>query len=224
MATTIHRGMVVAGLINYYGDVLYGYDEGVTVKERLTKIADRLWQAYHYNNPVVLNQINNYNPKYLSRSWSAIQSEGFLKRDAYDTIANEYGYKTWKEVPSTSMNLSFEYAIDVMLAGDFKGLKQLLSDDPTLVEIRSDYAHRATLFHYLGSNGVELYRQVVPSNLAKIMTLLLDHGADHQATMPVYGGDFTMIDLLKTSAHPKAAGLHDTVVSAYENYQSRLSS
>ena len=204
MAITIHRGMVVAGLINYYGDVLYGYDEGVTVKERLTKIADRLWQAYQYNNPVVLNQINNYNPKYLSRSWSAIQSEGFKKDDAYNTIANEYGYKSWSEVPEMVIDHSFEKAIDVLLTGDIKQLKKILSEDPTIVESRSPYAHQATLLHYVGSNGVELYRQVVPSNLADCMTLLLSLGADHTATMPVYGGHVKILD--KYDEHNKPKG------------------
>lgn len=214
--------MVVAGLINYYDDLLYDYPKGITVKQRLSKIADRLWQAYQYDNSEVLNQINNYNPKYLSRSWSAIKTEGFKEYDAYATIANEYGFKSWTEVPDTAIDLTFEKAIDTLLAGDLKQLESLLKEDPALVEKRSPYAHQATLLHYVGSNGVELYRQVVPSNLVDCMTILLQHGADHTATMPVYGGQYTMIELLTTSAHPKAAGLLDEMVSAYELFESKL--
>ena len=54
------------------------------------------------------------------------------------------------------------------------------------------------------------------------MTLLLSLGADHTATMPVYGGHFTMIDLLKTSAHPRQAGFLDEIVSAYDLFEKGL--
>ena len=54
------------------------------------------------------------------------------------------------------------------------------------------------------------------------MILLLKHGSDKDATMPIYGGQFTMIDLLTTSAHPKVAGLLDSIVSAYESYDRKL--
>lgn len=222
MGISIHKGMVVAGLINYYDRLLYDYQEDMTVRQRLRIIAERLWKAYQYDNRVVLNQINNYNPKYISKSWIDIKSEGFYEQDAYDTIACEYGYKSWDEVPTTPIDIAFAKAIDIMLAGDVDTLKQMLAIDPSLVVRRSHYAHRATLLHYLGSNGVELYRQVVPSNLAEVITILLAHGADHKATMPVYGGNFTMIDLLKTSAHPKAAGLLSSVVKTYEQITSKL--
>ena len=48
----------------------------------------------------------------------------------------------------------------------------------------------------------ELYRQSVPTNAVAILNCLIAHGADPNATMSVYGGAFTVLELFKTSAHP----------------------
>ena len=44
----------------------------------------------------------------------------------------------------------------------------VLASDPSLIHRRSSFGHRSTLLHYVGSNGVETYRQRVPMNLAEI--------------------------------------------------------
>ena len=71
--------------------------------------------------------------------------------------------------------------------------------------IRSQYGHRASLLNYAGSNGVEFWRQQVPLNLAEIVIYLLEAGADKNATMKVYGGEFNTFELLTTSIHPLRA-------------------
>jgi hypothetical protein len=63
------------------------------------------------------------------------------------------------------------------------------------------------LLHYVAANGVEIRRQVVPSNAAEIARILLDHGAELRATMPVYGGQYDPLALMRTSAHPHDAGV-----------------
>jgi hypothetical protein len=64
-----------------------------------------------------------------------------------------------------------------------------------------------TLLHYVGSNGVETYRQKVPLNLAEITRLLVDAGAHVNATANMYGGGSTALGLLVTSDHPAKAGV-----------------
>ena len=106
---------------------------------------------------------------------------------------------------------AFELAIDTLLNGDVEKLRGRLSRDPSLVHRRSAYGHRSTLLHYVGSNGVETYRQKVPLNLAEIARLLLEVGADVNGTADMYGGGTTTLGLLVTSDHPAKAGVTDDV-------------
>lgn len=98
-----------------------------------------------------------------------------------------------------------------MLSGDVEKLRGLLSSDPTLIHQRSSFGHRSTLLHYVGSNGVETYRQRVPMNLTEITRLLVDAGADVNATASMYGGS-TTLGLLITSDHPAKAGVTGDVL------------
>ena len=88
--------------------------------------------------------------------------------------------------------------------------------DPSLVHRRSSFGHRSTLLHYVGSNGVETYRQRVPMNLAEITRLLVEAGADVNATANMYGGGSTTLGLLVTSDHPAKAGVTGDVRKVLE--------
>ena len=110
-------------------------------------------------------------------------------------------------MPVPSPEPAFEFAVDTLLGGDVETLRSLLTGDPSLVRRRSGFGHRATLLHYVGSNGVETYRQRVPLNLAEITNLLVEAGADVNATAEMYGGGSTALGLLVTSDHPAKAGV-----------------
>ncbi|MEL6717594.1 MAG: ankyrin repeat domain-containing protein, partial [Bacteroidota bacterium] len=99
--------------------------------------------------------------------------------------------------------------VNAILAGNIVLLKELINESPKLTEAHSQYGHAATLLHYVASNGVELWRQKVPFNLVEITEYLLACGADRQAKMKVYGGQFDTLSLLQTSEHPKQFGLLD---------------
>jgi ankyrin repeat protein len=73
-----------------------------------------------------------------------------------------------------------------MSQGDLAGLEQLLDREPTLAKARSLRYHRATLLHYLGNNGIE--RTVAPENAAAIARLLIERGAEVDASCRMYGG------------------------------------
>jgi hypothetical protein len=94
-----------------------------------------------------------------------------------------------------------------MLAGDFKGIKKIITGNNALLNQKSQYGHEATLLHYSASNGVELWRQKVPLNLPEMVEFLVENGANRNARMKVYGGEYTAAELLLSSAHPRQAGI-----------------
>jgi hypothetical protein len=106
-----------------------------------------------------------------------------------------------------SLVAKFELAVDAIVEGDLAGLASLLREDPDLVRARSTRQHHATLLHYVGANGVEDYRQKTPPNIVSIAALLLDSGAEVDATADMYGGGDTTLGLTATSIHPFKAGV-----------------
>jgi hypothetical protein len=140
----------------------------------------------------------------------------FTLDDARATIAREYGFADWADVEQRGTeppDRDFEAAVDALLSGDLNGLRDLIEQQPSLVHERSRFGHRSTLLHYVGSNGVETHRQVVPRHLAEVTQILIDAGADVNAAAEMYGGGSTTIVLLMTSSHPAEAGVMDEVVN-----------
>ena len=110
----------------------------------------------------------------------------------------------------------FERAADAAVAGDVDTLRRLLDDHPVLARARSSRPHRCTLLHYLGANGVEGERQRTPGNAVQVIELLLDAGAEPNASCYTYRGgpDETTVGLLTSSGHPRDAGLTVSMVAA----------
>jgi hypothetical protein len=80
---------------------------------------------------------------------------------------------------------------------------------------RSGYGHRATLLHYTAANGIEIRRQLVPVNAAEVVATLLGAGAERSATVRAYGGEFDVVHMLRTGAHPpRDAGVAAALESA----------
>jgi hypothetical protein len=101
----------------------------------------------------------------------------------------------------------FEQGVDAIISGDIETLRGLVEESPDLVRERSTRAHHSTLLHYVSANGVENVRQVTPPNIVDIARLLLDAGAEVDATSGAYGGGSTTLMLTATSAHPRLAGV-----------------
>ncbi len=211
----VYAHNVILGIRDYYGDLLFNYPKDLTILERLSRLSNRLWEAFTQDNDCILNEINNYHPAFIGQSWNEIRDNEFSRSDAEITIARQYGYASFAEIPDIKIDALFERSVDVMLSGRLDELKHLIEDDPKLINQKSNYGHGASLIHYLGNNGVELYRQVVPYQLADILEYLLNRGADPNSTMNVYGGEFTMIALFSSSIHPKEAGIDKEVMERY---------
>ena len=125
-------------------------------------------------------------------------------------IARDHGFTSWPDVAG-ECDPVFERAVDAVVLGRLWDLDCLLADAPDLVSRRSAYGHRATLLHYTAANGVEIRRQVVPANAAELTALLLEAGADPAARLHAYGGNPDTLAMLKSSAHPRAAGVAEEI-------------
>jgi ankyrin repeat protein len=135
-------------------------------------------------------------------------------------IARAHGFESWpkfvKHIDALRRKSSsvarFEAAADAIVSGKTAILKKLLREDPELIRARSTREHRATLLHYVSANGVEGYRQKTPKNIVRITKLLLDAGAEIDATAEVYGGGATALGLAATSVHPERAGVQEVLL------------
>jgi ankyrin repeat protein len=70
----------------------------------------------------------------------------------------------------------------------------------------------------VAANGIEDFRQKTPWNIVKIAKLLLQAGAEVDATTQAYGAASTALGLAATSYHPAKAGVQmellDTLLEA----------
>jgi ankyrin repeat protein len=116
----------------------------------------------------------------------------------------------------------FERAADAVAFGDIETLHAILDDEPELVRARSPRAHRCTLLHYCGANGTEAPRQRTPANAHLVAELLLERGADPNATCKLYGGGSTTLGLMLTSVHPMTARLDGELTRVLLKYGARI--
>jgi ankyrin repeat protein len=130
-------------------------------------------------------------------------------------VAREHGFASWPKFAAHVETLSrpgsavsnFEAAVEAIVAGNAAELRALLRAQPDLATARSSRDHHSTLLHYVSANGVEDFRQETPHNIVEITRILLDAGADVNATSDAYGGGSTTLGLTATSLHPQAAGV-----------------
>lgn len=135
-------------------------------------------------------------------------------------LARAHGFESWPKLAQhiaairrkNSATNAFEQAVEAIIAGNHSTLASLLKKNPALTRARSTRQHQATLLHYVAANGVEGYRQKTPSNTVAIAQLLLDSGADVNATAALYGPNATTLALAATSIHPQQAGLQQQLL------------
>ena len=191
-------------------DLLTDAARRLPIREHLDRQAHRILDGHQASNRAVVTHITCWHPTLACCSADEIMDSDLTLDDARQTIVREYGFTDWSDVEargSTPPDQDFEIAVDALLRGDVQKLRELFAGDPTLIQRRSSYGHRATLLHYVGSNGVETYRQRVPMNLVEVTRLLIEAGANVNATANMYGGGSTTLGLLITSDHPAKAGV-----------------
>lgn len=150
--------------------------------------------------------------------------------DAQFVMARVHGFPSWPVFIAHLQSLAhagsaasaFDAAADAIVVGDAETLSRLLREHPRLVQERSTREHHATLLHYVSANGVEGYRQKTPANAVAIARMLLDGGAEIDATADVYGGGCTTLGLVATSVHPQQAGVQRDLIDLLLAHGARL--
>ncbi|HFA47667.1 MAG TPA: hypothetical protein ENJ95_01470 [Bacteroidetes bacterium] len=217
----IYRCKAVAEVQSFYGPLLTDINEETRLAGYLERLAERLWNGIKNKQPAIFHEISNYHKNYLGSSFGQVMDAPLATADAYATIAFEFGFSGWKEVEKMdgqTIDLHFETAVNHLLNGRLEQLKTMAKSNKNLLSQNSNFGHKATLLHYTASNGVELWRQQVPSNLPEAVKYLLGEGADKNAKMEVYGGRFDTLALVETSAHPFDAGLGEEVVEILKTF------
>ncbi len=120
------------------------------------------------------------------------------------------------------MNEEFEEAVDAVVSGDTERLKSLIRREPDLIRMRSSRAHRAMLIHYVAANGVEDERQRTPVNAVDVANVLIDAGAEIDATFLDGASGTTPLVSLVTSFHPHKSGVAAELVSVFVNVGARV--
>ncbi|MBC8085639.1 MAG: ankyrin repeat domain-containing protein [Phycisphaerae bacterium] len=179
------------------------------------KQAKELVQAHVAGDHRALDRIRWNHPRYRGLNDEQIRNGKFLLADAQLVIARMHHFESWPKLiahvelleTSNAALSRFESTADAIVSGDIDALRTALDAHPDLVSQRSTRSHHSTLLHYVSANGVEDYRQLTPVNILDITTLLLDRGAEVDATSAAYGGGSTTLGLASTSAHPRARGV-----------------
>ena len=146
-------------------------------------------------------------------------SEACTLAAAQFIIARSHGFESWPQLAKHLAAITranspvnhFELAADAIVTGDLATLEKILHQNPGLIRAHSTRRHHATLLHYISANGVEGYRQKTPANIVQVAELLLQSGANVNASADIYGGS-TTLDLVATSLHPERAGVQDALM------------
>jgi len=186
----------------------------LSIQDQIVKQAQIVQKAHAAGDRRCRMHVMSWWPNARGKTLDDVMAARLTREDALQSMSREYGFHDWEEVAAmgdAAPVLSFEQALDDMLAGDIAQLRAQLERAPQLATARSAYGHRSTLLHYLGANGVESHRQKIPLNAVALARLLIDRGADIHAEANMYGGGQTAGALASTSAHPHRAGISDAL-------------
>jgi len=210
----IYIGKDIAALRELHKEVLETDRSQLTIRELLELQARNILTAHANRNAAVTFHLGSWCTGFIGKSHAEMLDAELTLKQAQQTIASEYGFKSWSDVQSLGdkpFDLTFEATVDHVLAGELQKLKAQLQDSPLLIQQASQFPHRATLLHYIAANGVESHRQITPLNAVDITQCLIDAGADVNAEANMYGGGSKTLGLLLSSAHPANAGVVDQV-------------
>ena len=191
-------------------DVLIGNDTKPEATIPMRQVAYRL--ALHYGHDAAADMLRRHGADDGAATVVDATVATFIARDRADDESSSLAVDP----------MLFERTADAVVAGDVDTLRRLLDDTPDLARARSPRPHRATLLIYCGANGVEDERQRTPPNAPAIAQLLLERGADPNASCRLYGGGSTTLGLMLTSMHPKAAGVDGDLVRVLARFGAQV--
>jgi hypothetical protein len=214
-ATGVHVHPAVAAVRDLYRGLVGECAAGWTRHEHLVRLADRLGEGFQARHPGAAVELANWHAAGAGRAEAELWGLPLEASDFLLTVARQRGYDQLGDVVPDQVvpSKDFEAAIDTLLSGDRTAFAALLDGDRQLSRQASHWPHHATLLHYATANGVETYRQVVPSDLPALVALLVERGADPNATAHAYGRELRPLGLLLSSGHPREAGVADEVAT-----------
>lgn len=204
----------VAGVIALHPYLTSMDFKSLPIHEQIAMQAKTLHEAHKAGDKRIAMHVGSWWPDTSGKSIDELLKAEFTIADAELTMSREYGFSNFdavKALGSLTTNLEFEQVVDEMLSGNILALEGRLKGNSDLAKARSKYGHQSTLLHYLGANGVESHRQVMPLNVVDIAQLLISYDADIRAEANMYGGGQTPHSLASTSAHPHNAGVSDAL-------------
>ncbi len=214
----VYKPLIVNELELFYKSILIDIESFPSIHVHLKAVAEKMWEGVQVNHPSILREISNYHSFFLGKKNEELKNISLTYSDCLHAIANEHGFKNWKvveQLEDLQYDFEFEKTVNALLEGNFEMVKNQISNFPKLLFTKSKYGHQATLLHYTANNGVEMWRQKIPLNLVEITSYLLERGADENAKMKVYGGEFDTYSLLVTSAHPHEAGIMEKMKKVF---------
>ncbi len=155
-----------------------------------------LQKAHKLRDPEALQRIREFHPRLQKPDDAQIGEAPFTLADAQLTTAREHGFPSWARLrahldkgvaidPNTPMHERiedpvFRRAVELIDAGDERGMRSWLAKHPDLVRQRvyfvaGGYFERPTLMQFAAENPVRHGR--LPSNIVAMVRLLLDAGA-----------------------------------------------
>lgn len=203
--------------------------------------ANELHQEHRSRQLTAAARIGAHHPRFNGQPLQAVLDAAFALADAQLVVAREYGFDTWTRLKQ-HVNLAdlvaqhrphqrFEDAVAALDDGDVDRLRRLVSEDPTLVQARTNldppfhYFTGATLLHHVAGNPdrgrLDGTRPPLPRNSAALARVLLEAGADVNAvTLGPNGGD--TMGLLVTSKQASDADVVGPLVDVLLEYGARI--
>jgi ankyrin repeat protein len=197
--------------------------------EAYARAADALWDALRAGDENAAWAFKWKLPRYDSKPVTEVDPASLGHADARTVMARQHAFDSWDDLATFTETVRegsevrrFEEAVEAVVSGDLRTLRDALLAHPGLVRARSARQHHATLLHYVAANGVEDDRQRTPPNAEEVAALLLESGADPNALADVYGARCTALSMLVSSTPPARAGLQSRLAETLLDHGAAL--
>jgi hypothetical protein len=163
--------------------------------EHLKYQAKDLQRTHAEGNPVSLQRIREFHPRFSKLDDAAIRAAPFSLTDARLAISREYGFASWarlkkqvEDLGNTNLNLPyieriedpvFRRAVELLDEGDLSGLHAHLIAHPQVTHDRvvfegGNYFTNPSLLDFIAENPIR--KDWLPSNIIELTKLILDAG------------------------------------------------